>query len=579
MVRRCILDALQQYVDACGLNVDLDAEVAVEPPHCKDHGDLYTNAAMIFAKRLGKPPREIANIICEHLLPLPEITEASTAGPGFINIRVATDVWKLRIGKIIRLGCNYSCTDTYRGIAVNVEFVSANPTGPLHTGHARNAVLGSVIANLLEKVGYDVTREFYINDLGSQIKSLARSVYLRYQESFGIAVPDDAFTEDMYCGEYIKDIAAALAEIHHDAFIGKDESEWLHPFCEFSIARMMDEAKNDLGLVGVTMDLYTSEAALHARGMIDRALAKLRENGDVYEGVLPRPKGIPDDEEWAELPQTLFNSTKYGDDVDRVIQKSDGTWTYFAGDLAYHLDKIERGYQRLVTILGADHNGYLKRLSAAVNAMSNGKVEFDVRLYQLVNFLENGAPVRMSKRAGNFITLRDVVECVGEDITRYMMISRHHDVMIDFDFAKVVECTMDNPLFYVQYAYARICSVFRHYESEFGKIDEAELAGCDTACITDDLEMELVKALAYWPEQVKAAAIALEPHRIPKHLQDIAHSFHALWNKGKVNVELRFIDRNDNGSTKARLALLLATKSVIDDGFKIIGVTPMQEMR
>jgi arginyl-tRNA synthetase len=383
----------------------------------------------------------------------------------------------------------------------------------------------------------------------------------------------------MYCGGYIKDIASALSETYHDTFIGKDESEWLQIFCEFSIASMMDGVKEDLALVGVTMDLYTSEAGLHARGMIDWALATLKENGDVYEGVLPRPKGISDDEEWEELPQTLFNSTKYGDDVDRVIQKSDGAWTYFAGDLAYHLNKIERGYKRLITILGADHNGYTKRLSAAVNAMSRGKVEFDVRLYQLVNFLENGTPVRMSKRSGNFITLRDVVDRVGKDITRYMMISRHHDVMIDFDFAKVVECTMDNPLFYVQYAYARICSVFRHYESTFGKIDETELAGCDTACVTDELEMELVKVLAYWPEQVKSAAIALEPHRIPKHLQDIAHSFHALWNKGKTNAELRFIDRNDKDSTRARLALLLATKTVIEDGLKIIGVTPMSEMR
>ncbi|MDR2458739.1 MAG: arginine--tRNA ligase [Holosporales bacterium] len=579
MVRHCILDALQQYIDVCDLNVDIDTEIAVEPPHCKNHGDLYTNAAMVFAKKLKKPPKEIANIICEHLLKIPEITEASIANPGFINIRVNTDTWKLKIGEIIRLGCDYSYTNIYQGTTVNVEFVSANPTGPLHTGHARNAVLGSVIANLLEKVGYIVTREFYINDLGSQIKSLAKSVYLRYQENFGITVPDSTFTDDMYCGEYIRDITAALAEIHHDAFIGKDEAEWLRPFCEFSIARMMDGIKNDLAIVGVTMDLYTSEASLHARGMMDRALTKLMENGDVYGGVLPRPKGISNDEEWEELPQTLFNSTKYGDDVDRVIQKSDGTWTYFAGDLAYHLDKIERGYQRLVTILGADHNGYIKRLLAAVNAMSHGKVQFDVRLYQLVNFLENGVPVRMSKRSGNFITLRDVVDRVGKDITRYMMISRHHDVMIDFDFAKVVECTIDNPLFYVQYAYARICSVFRHYESVFGKVDEAELAICDTACITDELEMELVKALAYWPEQVKAAAIALESHRIPKHLQDIAHNFHALWNKGKTNAELRFIDRNDKESTKARLALLLATKFVIEDGFKIIGVTPMQEMR
>jgi arginyl-tRNA synthetase len=573
------LETLRRYVDPDELEIDFGSSIVVEPPHSGGHGDLYTNAAMAFAKKVGKPPRALAEEICETLAKNPEITEASIAGPGFINIKVSNEVWKQKIAEIIRLGRKYSCSDVYGGTAANVEFVSANPTGPLHTGHARNAVLGSVMANLLEKIGYDVTREFYINDLGNQIRFLARSVYLRYQELFGGAISEDSFTEDMYRGEYVKDIAASLAAIHRDAFVGKDESEWLPLFCEFSITRMMDEAKDDLESVGVKMDLYTSEAALHARGMIDSALAKLEENNDVYIGALPRPKGIVVDEEWKESSQTLFRSTKYGDDADRVIKKSDGAWTYFAGDLAYHLDKVRRGYKRLITVLGADHNGYAKRISAAVEAMSDGSVKLDVRLYQLVNFLENGVPVRMSKRAGNFITLRDVVNRVGKDVTRYMMVSRHHDVMVDFDFAKVVECTMDNPLFYAQYAYARICSVFRRYESIFGEIDKLELANCDTACVTDELEMNLVKMLSYWPEQVKAAAISLEPHRIPRHLQDIAHSFHVLWNKGKTNSELRFIDSSDKKSTIARLALLLATKIVIEDGFEIVGITPMSEMR
>lgn len=556
-----------------------DTPIAVEPPNDRGHGDLYTNAAMVFAKKVGKDPRELASSLCDALTKMPEVTSASIAGPGFVNIKISDEVWRRKIGEIICLRNEYGRTTIYDGLPVNVEFVSANPTGPLHTGHARNAVLGSVISNLLERIGYDVTREFYINDQGGQIKSLARSVYLRYQEKFGVEIPDGAFTADMYCGEYIKHIADALAMVHHDKFLDKDETEWMDIFCRFSIDSMMENAKEDLALIGITMDKYTSEAELCRKGMIDQAISILKKRGDVCDGILPRPKGIADDDEWEEHPQMLFNSTKYGDDVDRVIQKSDGAWTYFAGDLAYHLDKIKRGYSKLIAILGADHGGYLKRLSAAVNAMSDGDVGFEIRLYQLVNFLEGGVPVKMSKRSGNFITLKEVVERVGKDITRYMMISRHHDVMIDFDFAKVVECTMDNPLFYVQYSYARICSVIRHYESIFGKVDESELATCDVSCIGDELEMNLVKALAYWPEQVKAAAISLEPHRIPKHLSDVAYNFHALWNGGKVNSELRFINREDKEETMARLALLLATKIVIEDGFDIIGITPMSEMR
>ncbi|MDR0942726.1 MAG: arginine--tRNA ligase [Holosporales bacterium] len=577
VIRDCILRAVKKISNANDAKISED-DIIVEPPKDKAFGDIYTNAAMSFAKKLQVSPKTLAEAICEELLKNQDVTEANIAGPGFVNVKLRNSAWQKIINEIITKKDAYSYANLNKGSSVNVEFVSANPTGPLHTGHARNAVFGSVVANLLEKIGYKVTREFFINDQGNQIKSLARSIYLRYQELMGTTIPDDAFTEDMYCGEYIKDLAKELIDTHGNKFLNKNESEWLDLICKFAIERVMRNVKNDLSLLGIVMDEYVSEAELCRKKLVEEALEILTDNGDIYEGVLPRPKGITDKDEWEERPQTLFKSTKYGDDIDRAIRKSDGTWTYFAGDLAYHLDKIKRGYKKIVTILGADHNGYVKRLKAAVKALSQGKTEIEIRLYQLVNFLENGVPVKMSKRAGNFITLREVVERVGKDVARYMMISRHHDVAIDFDFVKAVEFSMDNPIFYIQYAYARICSVFKRYESVFGKLDEKEFLNCDKSTLSDEAEISLIKALAFWPEQVKSAASALEPHRIPNYMQNIAHLFHALWNKGKIDTELRFIDRKSRECTIIRLSLLQAVKTVLEDGFKIMGVTPMSEM-
>ena len=540
-IRNCILDALMPFFKP-DMAVSCD-DILLEQPKDKTFGDLYTNVAMMFAKKLGMAPKVLAEAVCKKLGENADVSDISIAGAGFINFRLNNKSWQKVVSDIIEQKGRYSFSNIFHNTPINLEFVSANPTGPLHTGHARNAVFGSVVANLLEHIGYKVTREFYINDQGNQIKFLARSVYLRYCEALGETVSENDFTSDMYCGDYIKDLAKGLIEEYGDLYLNKDETEWLDFFCRYSIDKMMENIKADLALLGVVMDKYTSEAGLCKRNLVNEALEILKKRGDIYEGALPRPKGITDSDEWEERPQTLFRSTKYGDDVDRAIRKADGTWTYFAGDLAYHLDKIQRGFFKMIAILGADHNGYVKRLKSAVSALSEGKASLEVRLYQLVNFLENGKPVRMSKRAGTFITLKEVVERVGKDVTRYMMISRHHDVMIDFDFIKAVEQSMENPLFYIQYAYARICSVFRHFEAENG------------------------------------TAIAIEPHRVPAYMQNIASLFHALWNKGKINTNLRFIDTSNRKDTVARLSLLMATKIILEDGFDIIGVTPMSEMR
>ncbi len=577
LIRNCIFNVLKQF-SKTDLDISKDS-ILIDQPKDKSLGELYTNAAMMFSKKLEVAPRVLAEAIRDALMRNENVLDATIAGPGFVNFKLQNLTWQNVVSKVIQKAENYSYINLQNDVSMNVEFVSANPTGPLHTGHARNAVFGSVAVNLLEKIGYKVTKEFYVNDQGNQIKSLAKSLYLRYRQALGGQVLESDFTPDMYCGAYVKDLAIDLVDIYQDKFLNKDESDWMDFFCQFAIERMMENAKEDLAILGIVMDKYTSEAELCKRKLVDEALAILTECGDIYEGILPRPKGISEEDDWEERPQTLFKSTKYGDDVDRAIRKSDGTWTYFAGDLAYHLDKIKRGYNKMVAILGADHNGYLKRLKSSVKALSSGKAEIDIRLYQLVNFLENGKPIRMSKRAGNFITLKEVVERVGKDVTRYMMVSRHHDVMIDFDFVKAVEHSMDNPLFYVQYAYARICSVFRNFESENGEINKKELLDCDKSVLSDESEISLIKSIAFWPEQVKSAAIAIEPHRIPNYLQNIAAQFHSLWNKGKTNTELRFIDKDNKKDTIARLSLLLATKYVIEDGFRIIGITPMSEMR
>lgn len=577
-IRHCIFNVLKQFSKTELTQISEDS-ILIEQPSDFAYGDLYTNAAMVFSKRLSVVPRILATSIKEALLHNEYVKEVSIAGPGFINFKLNNEAWLGIITEIIQKDKKYSYTDLFNQALINVEFVSANPTGPLHTGHARNAVFGSVLSNLLEKVGYRVTKEFYINDQGNQIKFLAKSLYLRYREALGIQISESDFSKDMYCGDYLKDLAQELVTLYQDQFLNKPEEDWIGFFKKFAVDRMMENVKTDLKLLGITMDCYTHESDICERKLVEEALDILYEHGDIYEGILPRPKGFSEDDEWEERPQLLFKSTKYGDDVDRAIKKSDGSWTYFAGDLAYHLDKIRRGYNKMIAVLGADHNGYVKRLKSAVSALSNGKAEIEIRLYQLVNFLENGKVIKMSKRSGNFITLKDVVARVGKDVTRYMMISRHQDVMIDFDFVKAIEQSMDNPLFYIQYAYARICSVFRNFVSNFGEINKDELIACDKSILTDESELLLIKHLAMWPEVVKNSAIAIEPHRLLVYLQKTAALFHSLWNKGKMNTELRFVDVNNKMDTIARISLLQAVKTVIEDGFEIVGITPMTEMK
>lgn len=576
IIRNAIVDGIKSFDE----NIVISSEsILLDQPKDKLLGDIYTNAAMLFAKKVGTSPHQLAEKIAENLQIVDIVLSVSIDGPGFINIKIKDNYWQLLVSKIIRLGSAFSFSPINVGKKMLVEFVSANPTGPLHTGHARNAVFGSVAANLLEKIGYEVTREFYINDQGNQIKNMARSVYLRYIELFGREVSEDQFSENMYCGEYVKSVAQAVVEKYGNDFLDKPENKWLDPLCKFSIDYIMNLIKTDLADAGVVMDVYTSEAEVCRRNLVNDALKILEKHNDIYEGILPKPKGTVS-EDWEERPQILFRSTKYGDEVDRAIKKSDGTWTYFAGDLAYHLDKFQRGFTNMLNIFGADHNGYVKRLKAAVLAISNGKANLEVRLYQLVNFLENGIPVRMSKRKGNFITLRDVISRVGKNVMRYMMVSRHHDVMIDFDFKKAVEFSMDNPLFYIQYAHARIRSVFRNYESMFGgKVTDIDLNNTDLSVIRNESELALIKVLAFWPEHVKSAANAIEPHRVPTYLQDIAAHFHSLWHKGKTDEHLRFINKNDMDKTFARILLLRATQTVIADGLAILGITPMDEMK
>ena len=577
IVRNSALNAIHKFNEKINISPN---EILIDKPKDATLGDICTNAAMVFAKRIGTTPRELADAICYELLQNPNILDTSIAGYGFVNIKVCNDYWRSLINRIILEGNNFSINNNIgNNKKLNIEFVSANPTGPLHTGHARNAVFGSVAANLLEKIGYKVTREFYINDQGNQIKYLARSVYLRYIELLGETISEDQFGPDMYCGAYIKDVAQKVLDKYGTVFLNKDESEWIDIFCKFSLNCLLENIKSDLSDLGVVMDVYTSEVELCRQGLVNEALEILKQHGDIYDGILPKPKGTAN-EDWEERPQTLFKSTKYGDDIDRAIKKSDGTWTYFAGDLAYHLDKIRRGFNKMLLVLGADHNGYVKRMKAAVSALSNNKANIEIRLYQLVNFLENGKPVRMSKRKGQFITLKEVVDRVGKDVTRYMMVSRHHDVMIDFDFVKAVEFSMDNPLFYIQYAHARICSVFKYYKEIFNvnDISYKDLLQVDKSSIHDDAEINLIKQLSFWPEQIKSAALAIEPHRIPTYLRAIAAQFHTLWSKGKAEEQLRFINKNDREKTLSKLALLKATQIILSDGLKILGITPLLEM-
>jgi arginyl-tRNA synthetase len=542
--------------------------VAVEPPRDAAHGDMATNAAMVLAKPAGQPPRAIAETLAERLTSDPRIATAEVAGPGFLNLRLVPEVWHDVVAEVIDAGKSFGHSGMGACVKVNVEYVSANPTGPLHVGHTRGAVFGDALASLLAFAGYDVTREYYINDGGAQVDVLARSAFERYREANGF---NPEIAEGLYPGDYLIPIGEALKEKYGERLLNQPEEAWLDDVRAFATERMMDMIREDLAAIGVKMDGFFSEEALYGTGRIEEAIAELDKKGLIYVGTLEPPKGkVPED--WEPREQTLFKSTEHGDDVDRPIKKSDGSWTYFAPDIAYHWDKIKRGYDELIDIFGADHGGYVKRMNAAVSALSDGRVPLDIKLTQLVKLYKNGEPFKMSKRAGTFVTLRDVVDQVGSDVARFVMLTRKNDAPLDFDFDRVTEQSKDNPVFYVQYAHARIRSVMR-------KAEDMHLDWSDNAKLEDPAEFAVARKLAEWPRLVEIAARNHEPHRVAFYLYELASDFHALWNKGNDKPELRFLHEGDPVATAAKIALPRAVAVVISNGLGILGVTPVEEMR
>jgi len=574
-----IVRAIEQLASEGRVPAGLDlSRVTVEPPREEGHGDLATNAAMVLSKAANLKPRALAEMLAERLKNVAAITEASVAGPGFVNFHVVNSFWQARIADILRAGTAYGSSSIGGGRKVNVEYVSANPTGPLHIAHARGAVFGDALASLLARAGYGVTREYYINDAGAQVDVVARSTHLRYREALGEDI--GTIPEGLYPGEYLKDVGRALGERDGRKWLNTPESEWLVPVRQFAIDAMIALIRDDLDSLGIHHDVFTSERALVAGGGVERALEALRDRNLLYTGTLNPPKGkTPDD--WEPRPQTLFRATDFGDDTDRPLMKSDGSWTYFANDIANHLDKFRRGFGVMIDVWGADHSGYVRRMQAAVKAVTDGKGELDVKICQLVKLLRDGHPVKMSKRAGTFITLREVVDEVGKDVVRFIMLTRKNDAPLDFDLAKVIEQSRDNPVFYVQYAHARARSVMRHAETEMPAIgqDAAALAQAPLGRLDDPAELGLIKLLTGWPRLVEAAAEAHEPHRVAFYLYDVAAAFHGLWNKGKDEASLRFLVAGDADLTAARLALVQATATVIASGLEIMGVTPVEEMR
>ncbi len=571
-----VIEALDVLVRAGDLPGGLDfANVTVEPPRDPLHGDMATNAAMVLAKPSGQKPRDIALKLAEQLMSDGRIIATDVAGPGFLNLRLANDVWQGLIGQVLNMGQQYGTSSMGIGKKVNVEFVSANPTGPLHVGHTRGAVFGDALAGLLAFAGYDVTREYYINDGGAQVDVLARSVYLRYLEAHGQQV---AFEDGTYPGDYLIPVGEALKMKVGDAYVGKGEQFWLSEIREFATDQMMMLIREDLASLGITMDKFFSEKSLFGTGIIEKTIEGLRQDGLIYEGVLEPPKGkTPED--WEPREQTLFKSTEHGDDVDRPVMKSDGSWTYFAPDIAYHGDKVNRGFDQLIDILGADHGGYVKRMKAAVSALSGGNVPLDIKLMQLVKLFKNGEPFKMSKRAGNFVTLRDLVEQVGADVTRFVMLTRKNDAPLDFDFDKVLEQSRENPVYYVQYAHARGCSVMRRAADLGIDVSDAALSMTDLTSVQHDSEIAVVKKVAEWPRLVEIAARTNEPHRIAFYLYELASDLHSLWNKGNEIPSLRFLQEDDKATSSAKIALVRSVCVVISAGLGILGVTPAEEMR
>jgi arginyl-tRNA synthetase len=558
------------------------ARVVVEPTKDAAHGDLAINAAMVLAKEAGMAPRALAELIVAELAKDGDVVKAEIAGPGFINLALQPAVFTKVLKSAVLSGTEHGRGAAKGDPKINVEYVSANPTGPMHVGHGRGAVFGDALASLLAFAGRDVTREYYINDAGAQVDVLARSAFLRYREALGEDI--GAIPEGLYPGDYLISVGQALAEQYGPSLRDKPEWDWLALVRQAAIDGMMAMIRDDLAALGVVHDLFFSERSLQGRdgnsNAVHQTIEDLRSRDLVYEGRLPPPKGQKD-EDWEDREQTLFRATKFGDDVDRPLLKSDGSYTYFANDIAYHRSKFTRGFAEMIDVWGADHGGYVKRMQAAVKAVTNGEGALDVKLCQLVRLLRNGEQVRMSKRSGDFVTLREVIDEVGRDAVRFMMIFRKNDATLDFDLAKVVEQSKDNPVFYVQYAHARCASIFRQAAEAFPDLDLSPqaLAQADLSLLTDESEIGIVKMIAAYPRMIDAAASSHEPHRVAFFVHDLASAFHSLWNKGKDSPQLRFVNQTDRKSTSARLAFVHAVRSVLASGLAVVGVTAPEEMR
>ena len=563
--------------------IDL-ARIVVEPPREASHGDMATNAAMVLAKDAGRKPRDLAEAFAEKLRADALVAKVDVAGPGFINLTLKTEAWLDSLRALLAAGADYGKSDSGQGAPVNVEYVSANPTGPMHVGHCRGAVFGDALANLLDFAGFAVTREYYINDAGAQIDVLARSAFLRYREALGEDI--GPIPEGFYPGDYLKPVGAALAAEYGHDLLNWPEERRLPLVRQKSIDMMMAAIREDLTALNVKHEVFFSERSLVTgeHDLVAKTIADLRGEGHVYEGRLPPPKGAPVDD-WEDREQTLFRTTDFGDDIDRPLMKSDGGYTYFAADIAYHKSKLDRGFKSMIDVWGADHGGYVKRMKAAVKALSGGTADLDVKIVQLVKLLRGGEPVKMSKRAGEFVTLHEVVDEVGRDAVRFMMLYRKNDAVLDFDLAKVIEQSRENPVFYVQYAHARGHSVFRKAREAFPDLPlglnkrVALLAGAPLDRLDDPAELALMRRLALYPRLVEAAAAVHEPHRIAFYLYELASDFHALWNKGSDTPYLRFIIENDPQMTVARLALVQGVVTVLASGLTILGVEAPEEMR
>ncbi len=583
-----VLDALAAEVP--GLDPALAARVETTPARDPAHGDLATNAALIATKAAGISPRQLAEALAARLRDAPEVASAEPAGPGFVNLRLRPEALRALLPVILRTGEHYGDCDAGRGLRVNVEYVSANPTGPLHVGHTRGAVVGDALANLLAKAGYEVSKEYYVNDAGAQVDALAWAAYWRYLQALGTALTEEEYAAQVpgglqYRGDYLIPVGEALAASYESALAGPggtvaDPALWLTAVRDFAVAQMMEGIHEDLALLGVRHEHFASERALVDSGAADRVIERLSAAGLIYEGTLEPPKGkLPDD--WEPREQTLFRSTRFGDDVDRPLRKSDGSNTYFANDIAYHADKLDRGYALLMDVLGADHGGYVKRMNAAVRALAGDSARFQAVLCQIVRVVRGGQPVRMSKRAGNFETLRDLIEEVGRDAVRFTMLTRKSDAQMEFDLDAVVAQTRENPVFYVQYAHARCRSVLRLAAESYGAeaVQPDALAAVPLDSLDAEPELTVLKRLAAWPRLVEGAAQAGEPHRVAFFLYDLAADFHMLWNRGKDDAALRFLQADRPVETRARLALVAAVAATIRSGLAVLGVEPVEEMR